>query len=233
MLRNSWLHQVTTVTAPGSYTSLLAAQTTKSETSKSTELHASLTKHFKWNSALCAILPYKVDKTDALQAQDWKAQKIKDRWYVQGASFYACLTSSYSQASWEEILLQPKQKRYTIVSMDQNTKRLSSMHADRPCNSCLFDIWQTADQEFRIWKTLTSSDSSLLPGISKDMKGAFTKWVTKCGEPAPQNAETMRFPGWQRGLAWLCSRTQSIQPALGYVSILGLLVEFQDLKIAL
>lgn len=51
-------------------------------------------------------------KTDALQAQDWKAQKIKDRWYVQGASFYACLTSSYSQASLEEILLQPKQKRY-------------------------------------------------------------------------------------------------------------------------
>jgi len=171
---------------------------------------------------------------NALQAQDWKAQKIKDRWYVQGASFYACLTSSYSQASWEEILLQPKQKKYTIVSMDQNTKRLSSMHADRPCNSCLFDIWQTADQEFRIWKTLTSSNSSFLPGISKDMKGAFTKWVTKCGEPAPQNAETLLFPWYQTSLApWLCSRTQSIQPALSYVSILGLLVEFQDLKIAL
>ncbi len=28
-------------------------------------------------------------------------------------------------------------------------------------------------------------------------------------------------------------RTHSIQPALGYVSILGLLVEFQDLKIEL
>ena len=96
-------------------------------------------------------------------------------------------------------LVQPKQKRYTIVSMEQDTKRLSSMHADRPCNSCLFDIWQTADQEFGIWKTLSSSNSSLLPGISKDMKGAFTKWVTKCGEPAPQNAETLCFPWWQTG----------------------------------
>lgn len=68
-------------------------------------------RHWQWNSALCAILPYKVDKTDALQAQDWKAQKIKDRWYVQGASFYACLTSSYSQASLEEILLCNQSKK--------------------------------------------------------------------------------------------------------------------------